>query len=78
MRNPEDTRTDDVDKFLSEVKVVEDRRQALIGDLLKQKEAAIKAFDEKLAKLGYQANSSKLKRNHHKKAETQAKPTGKV
>jgi hypothetical protein len=31
--------------------VLEDRKQALIGDLLKQREAAIAGFDEKLDKL---------------------------
>jgi hypothetical protein len=49
---PENSRTDDVEKFLSEQKSMEDRKQALIGDLLRQKDVAIKAFDEKLAKLG--------------------------
>ena len=75
MRNPDDSRTDDVEKFLSEQKSMEDRKQSLIADLLKQKEAAIKSFDERLAKLGYQANSGKTKRSHHKKAasEHQAK-----
>jgi hypothetical protein len=29
---------------------------------------AIAAFDEKLAKLGYHANSGKGKRSHHRKA----------
>jgi len=67
MRNPEDTHTDEVERFLSEVKAVEDRRQDLIADLLKQKEAAIKSFDERLEKLGYQANSGKVKRTHHKR-----------
>lgn len=55
---PEDNRIDDVEKLLSDEKSLEDRKQALIADLLKQKEAAIKEFDEKLAKLGYEANSS--------------------
>jgi hypothetical protein len=60
---------DDVEKFLNEQKSMEDRKQALIDDLLKQREAAIAAFDEKLEKLGYQANSSgKSKKSHHKQA----------
>jgi hypothetical protein len=46
---------------------MEDRKKSLIADLLKQKEAAIKAFDEKLARLGYQGNS-KPKRSHHNKS----------
>jgi hypothetical protein len=39
----------------------------VIADLLRQREAAIKAFDEKLAKLGYHGNSGKQKRSHHTK-----------
>jgi hypothetical protein len=61
--------------------VLEDRKQALIDDLLKQREAAIAAFDEKLAKLGYHAISSKSRRSHHKKAappsDTAPKPAAK-
>src|ERR1700689_3061530 len=44
---------DDVEKFLSEQKAVEGKRHELIKEMLRQKEAAIKAFDEKLAKLGH-------------------------
>jgi hypothetical protein len=62
----DDSKADAVEKLLSEEKAVEERKQALIADLLKQKEAAIAAFDEKLAKLGYHSNS-KPKRNHHRK-----------
>jgi hypothetical protein len=58
---------DDVDKFLSEEKAFEDKRQVLIEDLLKQKEVAMKDFDMKLAKLGYHADGAKHKRSHHKK-----------
>lgn len=68
----EDKRTDDVEKLLSDEKVLDDRKQALIADLLKQRETAISAFDEKLAKLGYKGNS-KPKRNHHKKSGEQGK-----
>ena len=58
---PEASKTDDVEKSL------EDRKQALIAELLKQKEAAIRDFDEKLAKLGHQASSTgKSRRSHHK------------
>jgi hypothetical protein len=74
MKNPDDSRVDDVEQLLAEGKAFEDRKQALIADLLKQREAANKAFDEKLAKLGYQANSSgKPRRSHHKK---DAPPSG--
>lgn len=70
---PPDSRTDDVEKFLNEQKSMEDRKQALIEDLLKQREAAMKDFDEKLAKLGYEDNSpGKRKRSHHRKAEAPA------
>jgi hypothetical protein len=55
---------DDVEKFLSEQKAIEARRQELIKDLLRQKEAAIKDFDEKLAKLGHDENH-RPKRSHH-------------
>ncbi len=71
---PDDKKTDDVEKLLSEEKSLEDRKQALIADLLKQKEATIRDFDDKLLKLGYHANS-KAKRSHHKKTGT-APPEG--
>ena len=57
----------DVEKFLAEKKSLEDKRHELIKDLLRQKEAAIKAFDEKLAKLGYDGEHAS-KRSHHKDA----------
>jgi hypothetical protein len=64
----DEKKADDVEKLLSEQKLLEDRKQALIDDLLKQKDAAIAAFDEKLEKLGYHATKSgRSKRNHHKK-----------
>jgi hypothetical protein len=76
-------KTDAVEKLLSEEKAIEDRKQALIADLLKQKETAMKDFDEKLAKLGYQANSSgRTRRSHHRKetpaADAAAKPKAKA
>ena len=52
---PEEKRSDDVEKFLLEQKAVEDPKQALIEDLLRQRAEAIKAFDEKLAKLGHKS-----------------------
>jgi hypothetical protein len=69
---PEESRTDDVEKFLAEEKSLENRKQALIADLLKQKEAAINAFDEKLAKLGFHANSERQRRSHHRKSAADA------
>jgi len=65
---PDDNRADNIEKLLSDEKVIEERRQALIADLLRQKDAAIKEFDGKLAKLGYRADRAKPKRSHHRKA----------
>ena len=76
---PDEKKTDDVDKVLADMKAVDDRKQALIEGLLKQRAAAIKEiddrkaavekeFDEKLAKLGYRVNSGKPERSHHKNA----------
>ncbi len=56
---------DPVDKFLTEQKTLEAQRHELIKDLLRQKEAAIKSFDEKLEKLGYDPDHAK--RSHHGK-----------
>ena len=64
-KRPVETAEDPVDKFLSEQKTMEAQRQELIKDLLRQKEAAIKVFDEKLAKLGHDGDHPK--RNHHPK-----------
>lgn len=61
---PEAKKGDDLEKLLSEEKPLDERKQALIEDLLKQREAAMAAFDEKLAKLGYHANSGKAKRSN--------------
>ena len=57
----------DVEKFLAEQKSIEDRRKQLIEALLREKAEAIKAFDEKLAKLGYEADGAKPRRSHHKR-----------
>lgn len=65
---PDEKKGDDVEKLLAEEKSLQERKQAAIDDLLKQREAAIAAFDEKLAKLGYHGNSGKRGRSHHKKA----------
>jgi hypothetical protein len=56
---------DPVDKFLAEQKTLEAHRHELIKEVLRQKEAAIKAFDEKLAKLGYDGEHTP-KRSHRK------------
>lgn len=64
---PEEKQGNEVDKLLADEKSLDERKQTLIAGILKEKEAAIAAFDEKLAKLGYHANS-KGKRSHHKKA----------
>jgi hypothetical protein len=74
----DEKKVDDVEKLLSEEKSLGDRKRVLIDELLKQREAAIAVFDEKLAKLGYQANSGKGRRSHHKKAaDAGAKPPAK-
>lgn len=60
---------DDVEKLLAEEKAIAERRKALIDELLKQKAAAVKEFDDKLARLGHVDNGAgKPKRSHHKKA----------
>ena len=55
---------DEVEKFLAEKKNLEGKRHDLIKEILRQKEAAMKAFDEKLEKLGY--DGAEPKRSHHK------------
>ena len=55
---------DPVDKFLSDEKSLETQRQDLIKEVLRQKDAAIKAFDEKLARLGH--HDGHQRRSHHK------------
>jgi len=64
---PDESKTDDVEKLLAEEKAVEERKKRLIAELLKQREAALKDFDDRLAKLGYHAPTGKSKRNHHGK-----------
>jgi len=63
---PEEKSADAVEKFLQEQKAIEDRKQALIDDLLRQRAEAIKAFDDKLALLGHNSSATKRKRSHHK------------
>ncbi|MCC7036358.1 MAG: hypothetical protein IT560_03525 [Alphaproteobacteria bacterium] len=69
---PDESKTDDVEKLLAEEKAVEERKKRLIAELLKQREAALKDFDDQLAKLGHHAPTGKAKRNHHKKPEAAA------
>jgi len=74
---PEEKPTDDVEKVLSDLKTIEDRKQVLIADLLRQKADAVKVFDDRLAKLGYQAKdgAGKPKKSHHKKEPATAAKT---
>ena len=74
----EEKQSDAVETFLADRKAFEDRKQALIEDLLRQKAEAVKAFDEKLAKLGYQAKdgAGKSRRSHHK--QPSASPSAKA
>jgi hypothetical protein len=74
---PEEKSADAVEKFLQEQKAVEDRKQALIDDLLRQRAEAIKAFDDKLAKLGYKSRDGKPRRSHHKQAQPPADASAK-
>lgn len=76
---PEDKPADAVENFLLEQKAIEDRKQALIDDLLQQRADAMKAFDEKLAKLGHNASTGKHRRSHHKPSapDVGAAPKGK-
>jgi hypothetical protein len=64
-KRPGEPAEDDVEKFLAEQKTLEAHRHDLIKELLRQKEAAIKVFDDKLAKLGYDGEHAP-KRSHHK------------
>lgn len=69
---PDEKSADAVEKLLQEQKAVEDRKQALIEDLLRQRAEALKAFDEKLAKLGHKSRDGKPKRSHHRQSEPEA------
>lgn len=71
----EDKKADDVEKILHDEKSLEERKQAVIDALLKEREAVNAAIDQKLAKLGYHANSGKSKRSHHRKEKGGAAPT---
>jgi hypothetical protein len=62
----EEKPADAIEKFLLEEKAIEDRKQALIDDLLRQRAEAIKAFDDQLAKLGHKSPAGKPKKSHHK------------
>ena len=73
----EERKSDDVEKLLSEAKSLDDRKQALIDGLLKERAAALAAFDEKLAKLGYHANAGRSKRSHHKNKKAAPAPAAK-
>ena len=63
---PAEPAEDAVEKFLTEQKALEAHRHDLIKELLRQKEAAMKEFDDKLEKLGYESDHSP-KRTHHKR-----------
>jgi len=66
---------DPVDKFLAEQQARDAQRDQLIKELLRQKEAAIKAFDDKLAKLGHEGSHGS-KRSHHTKHAADKKASG--
>lgn len=85
---PDEQRPDEVEKFLTDQKSFDARKQSLIEDLLRQRAEAMKAFDEKkadamkvfdekLAKLGHKQDGTKPRKSHHKPApapEAAAKP----
>ena len=76
---PDEKRPDEVEKVLADQKAIDDRKQALIEELLRQKADAVKAFDEKLLKLGYKPDGAKSRKSHHKPApEAAAKPKAKA
>jgi hypothetical protein len=57
---------DTVEQLIAEQQAIEARRQELIEELLRQKEAALKDFDEKLAQLR-QGKNAAPKRSHRPK-----------
>jgi hypothetical protein len=61
-----------VELFLTDANTLEDRRQALIKDLLKERDEAIQRFDAELAKLGHKPEGNK--RNHHRRSADTAGP----
>ena len=83
---PEEKPNDDVEKYLADLKSIEDRKQTLIADLLRQRTNAIKIFDDKLAKLGWEGpdGSGKTRKSHHRQvppkpaADAQANAKGKT
>jgi hypothetical protein len=68
---PEDP---NVEKLLAEQKALENRKRALIDDVLRQKVEPVKSFDEQLAKLRYHDNGAKPRRSHRKKGAPSATP----
>ncbi len=74
---PED---DAVEKVLADERALEDRRKLVIDDLLRQKADAVKAFDDKLAKLGYKPDGAKPRKSHHRPPapDAAANPKGKA
>ena len=63
------------DEFFATLKLTEFQEKIaheLIKEILRQKEAAMKAFDDKLAKLGHDGEHTK--RSHHPKHGDDKKP----
>jgi hypothetical protein len=77
---PDEKPSDDVEKVLADLKGIEDRKQSLIADLLRQKAEAVKAFDDKLAKLGYHAKdgAGRPQKSHHKQPKAAPSPATKT
>jgi hypothetical protein len=66
---PDERSSTDVEKLIADETVLDDRKQALVAAILKQKEPAIRGFDEKLEKHGYEVNAGRRKRSHHKRTD---------
>ncbi len=49
---PDENPSDDAETVLPDLRRLEDRKQSLIADLPRQKAEAVKASDDRLAKLG--------------------------
>lgn len=77
---PDEKRPDEVEKVLADQKLIDDRKQALIDELLRQKADAVKAFDDKLVKLGYKPDGAKSRKSHHRPPapDAAANPKGKA
>jgi hypothetical protein len=69
---------DDIQKIKADEQALEQRKRAMIDELLKKREAFNRDIDAQLAELDYHANGAgKPRRSHHRKAEAKPKAQGK-